>query len=99
MVCGFSREMVMVLAALRSGSREPLAAIINEQLQTALTNRVVIEQAKRRTRSTRTLDIAQAVAVLGRDARDHNLRPTDVARAVVSRSLSAEQLIDSAREA
>lgn len=88
----------MVLAALRSGSREPLAAIINEQLQTALTNRV-IEQAKRRTRSTRTLDIAQAVAVLGRDARDHNLRPTDVARAVVSRSLSAEQLIDSAREA
>jgi ANTAR domain/GAF domain len=71
--------------------------IINEQLQTALTNRVVIEQAKGVLAQRGHLDMAQAFAILRRHARDHNLRLTDVARAVVSRSLSAEQLIDSAQ--
>jgi hypothetical protein len=71
--------------------------IINEQLQTALTNRVVIEQAKGVLAQLGQLDMARAFAVLRRYARDHNLRLTDVARAVVSRSLPAHQIIEDAQ--
>jgi hypothetical protein len=71
--------------------------IINEQLQAALTNRVVIEQAKGILAQLGQLDMAQAFAVLRSYARDHNLRLTDVARAVVSRSLPGHQLIEAAR--
>jgi transcriptional regulator with GAF, ATPase, and Fis domain len=66
---------------------------VNEQLQTALTSRVVIEQAKGVLAQQGNLDMTQAFAVLRRYSRDHNLKLTDVAQATVTRSLSAQQLI------
>jgi transcriptional regulator with GAF, ATPase, and Fis domain len=70
---------------------------VNEQLQTALTSRVVIEQAKGVLAQQADLDMTQAFAVLRRYSRDHNLRLTDVAKAVVGRSLPAQQVVDYAR--
>jgi transcriptional regulator with GAF, ATPase, and Fis domain len=67
---------------------------VNEQLQTALTSRVVIEQAKGVLAQQGNLDMADAFAALRRYSRDHNLRLTDVAAATVSRTLPAQQLID-----
>jgi transcriptional regulator with GAF, ATPase, and Fis domain len=72
-------------------------AVINEQLQKALTSRVIIEQAKGVLAQQGELDMAQAFAVLRRYARDNNLRVTHVAQAVTSRSLPAQQVIDHAR--
>jgi transcriptional regulator with GAF, ATPase, and Fis domain len=70
---------------------------VNEQLQNALTNRVVIEQAKGVLSQLGQLDMNQAFDALRRYARDHNLRLTDVAHAVISRSLPAQHIIDNAQ--
>jgi hypothetical protein len=70
------------------------SALINEQLQTALNSRVVLEQAKGVLAQRGNLDMDQAFAILRRYARDHNLRLTDVARAVVGRELPAQRLLD-----
>jgi transcriptional regulator with GAF, ATPase, and Fis domain len=72
-------------------------SIVNEQLQNALTNRVVIEQAKGVLAQSGQLDMSEAFGVLRRYARDHNLRLSDVAQAVISRSLDPQHLIDNAR--
>lgn len=71
--------------------------VIVEQLQIALTSRVVLEQAKGVLASRGDLEMDDAFAFLRRYARDHNQRLSDVARAVVSRELSAQQLLDHAR--
>lgn len=73
------------------------AVIIQEQLQTALTNRVVIEQAKGVLAQQGQLDMAQAFAMLRSYARDNNRRLTEVAQAVIGRSLPAQQLIEYAQ--
>lgn len=70
---------------------------INEQLQTALTSRVMLEQAKGILAQQGDLDMVGAFQVLRRYARDHNLRLTDVARAVISRQLPSQQLLEHAR--
>jgi transcriptional regulator with GAF, ATPase, and Fis domain len=70
---------------------------INQQLQTALTSRVVIEQAKGVLAQLADLDMTQAFAMLRRYSRDHNLRLTDVAQATVSRSLPGQQIIEYVR--
>ena len=70
---------------------------VNTQLQTALTSRVVLEQAKGVLAQLGGLDMPQAFAVLRGYARDHNLRLTDVAQAVAARSLAAHQLIEYAQ--
>jgi hypothetical protein len=70
---------------------------VNEQLQTALTSRVVLEQAKGVLAQKGELDMPQAFAVLRQYARDHNLRLTKVAEAIVSRALPAEAVLDRAR--
>lgn len=69
---------------------------INEQLQTALASRVVLEQAKGVLAQQGGLEMTEVFAVLRRYARDHNLRLTDVAQAVVSRALPAKQLLEHA---
>jgi hypothetical protein len=69
-------------------------SIINEQLQKALSNRVVIEQAKGVIAQLGQLDMAQSFAVLRRYARDHNEKLADVAMGVVSRELRPEDLIE-----
>jgi transcriptional regulator with GAF, ATPase, and Fis domain len=56
---------------------------INEQLQTALNSRVVIEQAKGKLAERHGLDMDQAFAVLREDARTRNLRLSELARAFV----------------
>jgi hypothetical protein len=71
--------------------------VINEQLQKALTSRVIIEQARGVLAQQGELDMAQAFAVLRRYARDNNLRVTDVAQAVTSRSLPAQLLLGHAQ--
>ena len=69
---------------------------LNEQLQRALTSRVVLEQAKGVLAQTGGLDIGDAFLVLRHFARDNNLHLTDVAKAVVARSLPAERLLQHA---
>lgn len=72
--------------------------VIVEQLQNALTSRVVLEQAKGVLASRGDLDMDDAFTVLRKYARDHNQRLTAVARAVVSRELSGQQLLEHARQ-
>lgn len=67
---------------------------INEQLQLALTSRVVLEQAKGVLATTGGLDMATAFALLRQYARDHNLRLSDLAHAVVDRGLPAQRVVD-----
>jgi transcriptional regulator with GAF, ATPase, and Fis domain len=57
--------------------------ILNEQLQTALTNRVIIEQAKGKLAERLGLDMDQAFGLLRDHARSRNLRLSDLARAFV----------------
>ena len=61
---------------------------VNEQLQTALDTRVILEQAKGVLAQTGGLNMADAYAALARYARDQNLKLAHVARALVERSVS-----------
>ena len=73
---------------------------VNEQLQLALTSRVVIEQAKGVLSHTADVDMPTAFAMLRRYARDHNLRLGDLSRAVVRRETPARVVVEhSARRA
>ena len=71
---------------------------VNEQLQTALASRIVLEQAKGVLAQTGSLQMDEAFAALRRYARDHNLRLTDVAEAVVASTLPAGTLLAQARD-
>jgi hypothetical protein len=68
--------------------------LIVTQLNTALTSRIVIEQAKGVLAQTGRLDMEQAFLALRRYARDHNQRLTDVSAAIVSRSLASQDVLD-----
>jgi hypothetical protein len=70
---------------------------VNDQLQQALTSRIVIEQAKGLLAQQGDLDMLTAFAILRRYARDHNRRLTDLAQEVVERKLSARELLHHAR--
>jgi GAF domain-containing protein len=61
--------------------------VLSEQLQTALSSRIVIEQAKGVLAERSNLTMDAAFAALRRHARDHNLKLTDVATAVVTAGL------------
>ena len=56
---------------------------LNEQLQTALNSRVVIEQAKGKLAERLGIDVNQAFALLRDQARNRNERLSDLARAFV----------------
>lgn len=73
------------------------SALVNERLQSALTSRVALEQAKGVIAQRANLTMDRSFAVLRLYALDHNLRLTDVARAVAGRELSAKRLLDHAR--
>jgi GAF domain-containing protein len=62
--------------------------VLSEQLQTALTSRIAIEQAKGILAERNNLTMDEAFEALRRYARDHNLKLTDVATSVVTESLN-----------
>jgi GAF domain-containing protein len=61
--------------------------VLSEQLQNALTSRIAIEQAKGVLAERGQLSMGAAFDSLRRYARDHNLKLTDVAHAVVTTGL------------
>jgi GAF domain-containing protein len=61
--------------------------VLSEQLQHALTSRVMIEQAKGVLAERNHLSMEAAFDALRRHARDHNLKLTDVAQSVVTAGL------------
>ncbi len=65
---------------------------LNEQLNQALNNRVVIEQAKGMVSEREGLDMEHAFALLRNHARNHNLRLADVAHDVIRGTLPASAL-------
>ena len=69
------------------------SSTVNAQLQTALDSRVVLEQAKGVLAQLGHLEMPDAFAALRTYARDHNLRLTDTAAAVVGRTLPARQVL------
>lgn len=73
---------VATIGLLQQRAISDMAELI-EHLQTALDSRVVIEQAKGALAERLGLDTDEAFATLRRHARDHNLRLTELARAVV----------------
>jgi GAF domain-containing protein len=56
---------------------------LNEQLQAALNSRVIIEQAKGKLAERLGVDVDQAFTILREQARNHNQRLSDLARAFV----------------
>jgi transcriptional regulator with GAF, ATPase, and Fis domain len=70
--------------------------VVNEQLQGALTSRIALEQAKGFLAQQGGFGMDEAFGQLRTYARDHNLRLTDVARAVVARDIPAQRLLDHA---
>jgi hypothetical protein len=72
----------------------PDQSTLNQRLQTALASRVIIEQAKGVLAQQGALDMGEAFAVLRRYARDHNLRLSELAQSVVSRSLAAGVVLE-----
>lgn len=72
--------------------------LLTEQLQHALTSRVVIEQAKGVVAQQLDLDMEAAFNELRRYSRDSNQRLADTARSIVDRSLDANSLSARARE-
>ena len=59
---------------------------LNEQLQTALNSRVIIEQAKGKLGERLGIDTAQAFSILRSAARNRNLRLADLAQAFIDGS-------------
>ncbi len=72
-------------------------AAVNAQLQTALTSRVVLEQAKGILAQQGGLDMVDAFRALRQYARDHNLGLTALAHQVVSRQVRGDRLLEHAR--
>jgi transcriptional regulator with GAF, ATPase, and Fis domain len=70
--------------------------LVTEQLQHALDSRVVLEQAKGVLSYSGELDMAAAYAALRSYARDHNIRITELARALVSRAVPAALVLEHA---
>ncbi len=71
--------------------------LVNEQLQNALDSRVILEQAKGVLAYSGDLDMPSAYAALRTYARDHNIKLTELARALVNRAVPATLVVDHAR--
>ncbi len=69
---------------------------VNDQLQQALTSRVVLEQAKGVLSHTADVDMPTAFAMLRRYARDRNLRLGELAHDVVQRTTPARAVVEHA---
>ncbi len=71
--------------------------LVNEQLQNALDSRVILEQAKGVLSYSGDLDMPAAYAALRQYARDHNIKLTELSRALVNRAVPAALVLDHAR--
>ena len=71
--------------------------VVNEQLQHALDSRVVLEQAKGVLSYSGDLDMPAAYAALRTYARDHNIKLTELSRALVNRAVPAALGLEHAR--
>ena len=69
-------------------------AVINEQLQSALNSRVLVEQAKGLLAQVGELDMDQAFAALRDYARARNLRLSEVSRRLVARELPTPEVLE-----
>lgn len=69
------------------------ASVLAEQLQTALDSRVAIEQAKGVLAQHGTLDMDAAYRALRGYARDHNLKLSDLAQAVVHNEVDLDAVV------
>lgn len=74
-------------------------AVVNAQLQHALTSRIVVEQAKGVIAHGGNLEMDAAFAVLRRYARDHGRKLSDVAAEIVRRELLQDAVLQHARSA
>ncbi|GAA5172663.1 GAF and ANTAR domain-containing protein [Pseudonocardia eucalypti] len=73
------------------------AEVLNEQLQSALNSRVIIEQAKGVLAQHATLPMDQAFDLMRRYARTHNQRLAQVARDLTQRTLDPNTVIPPTR--
>jgi GAF domain-containing protein len=80
--------------ALVQGRAAEDQATLNQQLQQALTSRIVLEQSKGLLAHLGDLDMNGAFAYLRRYSRDHNWRLSELAAALVSRELPASQVLE-----
>jgi GAF domain-containing protein len=69
---------------------------ISEQLQSALTSRIILEQAKGVIAERGDLEMDAAFTALRRYARDHNEKLSEVAHGIVSRALPPAAVLDHA---
>ena len=70
------------------------AELLNEQLQAALTSRIVIEQAKGAVAQTLGVSVEQSFELLRHHARSRHLRLTDLAHTIVNTPGAARRLRD-----
>ena len=84
----------MVTAYVVLDSRLRSAENLATQLQYALDNRVIIEQAKGMLAADRQISVDEAFEVLRRHSRDHNLPVREVAAAVVKNGLRLEPPVE-----
>jgi transcriptional regulator with GAF, ATPase, and Fis domain len=80
--------------ALVQGEAVTEQETVNRQLQGALNSRVVVEQAKGILSEVGALNMDDAFAYLRRYCRDHNYRLSEVAGALISREMTARQILD-----
>ena len=87
-------DVATVALVQENAAADPAA--VAAQLQTALTGRIILEQAKGVVAHAGGLDVSQAFDVLRRYARDHNVRLAELAASVVSRAVRPQQLLEHA---
>ena len=68
------------------------AQTLNNQLNQALNSRIIIEQAKGKISESAGLDMDDAFRRIRRHARSHNLRLTDLCRAIAEGTLTSGSL-------
>ena len=83
-------DIATIAILQHSAARE--AQVLAQQLSHALNSRVVLEQAKGMVAERLGLDMQQSFARLRNHARNHNLRLSGVAEAVIDGSLATSQL-------
>lgn len=67
---------------------------VNQQLQTALSSRITVEQAKGVLSQRGGIGMAEAFGALRQYARDHNLKLADLAQQLIERRLDPQRLLD-----